>query len=182
MTFKPFLPGKYLFIMTLTVRIKQCEKVNSFKPKTPQGQTHRFESHSPYCPVARLNGPRAYIRTPLYLIKFCGFLCRKSNNWKWNYFSSTQKYGHASANIYIYIYVYIKIYIYIYMFSWFSLVFLYFMFSIRNISICQVTKFDFIDFFILNYKFYTPTQLYVLRHTYLPPASLMSLLDVGRRG
>ncbi len=30
-------------------------------------QRHRFVSHSPYCPVVRLNGPRACIRTPLYL-------------------------------------------------------------------------------------------------------------------
>ncbi len=30
------------------------------------GQRNRFVSHSPYCPVVRLNGPRAYIRTPLY--------------------------------------------------------------------------------------------------------------------
>ncbi len=29
-------------------------------------QRHRFVSHSPYYPVVRLNGPSAYIRTPLY--------------------------------------------------------------------------------------------------------------------
>ncbi len=66
MTFEPFSLRKYLFIMTLTVSIKQCEKVNLFKPNTPMRQRHRFVSHSPYCPVVRLNGPRAYIRTPLY--------------------------------------------------------------------------------------------------------------------
>ncbi len=67
MTFKVFLPHKYLFIMTLTVGITQCKKVNLFKPNTPKRQKHRFVSHSPYCPVVRLNGPRAYIRTPLYV-------------------------------------------------------------------------------------------------------------------
>ncbi len=66
MTFKVFSPHKYLFIMTLTVSIKQCDKVNLFKPNTPKRQKHRFVSHSPYCPVVRLNGPRAYIRIPLY--------------------------------------------------------------------------------------------------------------------
>ncbi len=35
MTFKRFSPHKYLFIMTLTVSIKQCEKVNIYKPNTP---------------------------------------------------------------------------------------------------------------------------------------------------
>ncbi len=52
--------------MTLTVSIEQLKKVNLFKPNAPQRQKHRFVSHSPYCPVVRLNGPRAYIRTPLY--------------------------------------------------------------------------------------------------------------------
>ncbi len=66
MNFKAFSPHKYLFIITLTVSIKQCEKVNLFKPNTPQRQKHSFVSNSPYCPVVRLNGPRAYIRTPLY--------------------------------------------------------------------------------------------------------------------
>ncbi len=67
MTFKPFSPNKYLFIMTLAVSIELCEKVNLFKPNTPQRQTHRFKSRSPYCPAASLNGPRAYIRIPLYI-------------------------------------------------------------------------------------------------------------------
>ncbi len=67
MTFKPFSPDRYLFIKTLTVSIEQCEKVNLFKPNTPQRQMHRFLPHSPYCPVVNLNGPRAYIRTPLYV-------------------------------------------------------------------------------------------------------------------
>ncbi len=67
MIFKPFSPKKYLFIMTLTVSIEKFEKVNLFRPNTPQRQTQRFVSHSPYCPVHRLNGPRAYIRTPLYM-------------------------------------------------------------------------------------------------------------------
>ncbi len=70
MAFNPFSPEKYLFIMTLTVSIEQFEKVNLFKQSTPQRQTHRFVSHSPYCPVVRLNGPRAYIRTPLYSVFF----------------------------------------------------------------------------------------------------------------
>ncbi len=47
MTSKPYSPDKYLFVMTLTVRIKKCEKVNVFKPNTPQRQKHRFVSHSP---------------------------------------------------------------------------------------------------------------------------------------
>ncbi len=68
MTFKPFSPHKYLFIMTLTISIEQFEKVDLFKPNTPQRQKHRFVSHAPYCPVARLNGPRAYIRTSLYVL------------------------------------------------------------------------------------------------------------------
>ncbi len=67
MTFKAFSPHKFLFIMTLTVSIKQCEKMNLFNQYTPKRQKHRFVSHSPYCPVVRLNGPRAYIRTPLYV-------------------------------------------------------------------------------------------------------------------
>ncbi len=67
MTFKPFSLDKYLFIMTLTVSTEQFEKANLFKPNTPQRQKHRFVSHSPYCPVVRLDGPRAYIRTPLYV-------------------------------------------------------------------------------------------------------------------
>ncbi len=66
MTIKAFSPHRYLFKITLTVGIKQCEKVNLFKLNTPKRQKHRFVSHSPYCPVVRLNGPRAYIRTPLY--------------------------------------------------------------------------------------------------------------------
>ncbi len=66
MTFKAFSPEKYLFVMTLTGSIQQFKKVRLFKPNTPQRQMHRFVSHSPYCPVVRLNGPRAYIRTPLY--------------------------------------------------------------------------------------------------------------------
>ncbi len=33
--------------MTLTIRIKQCEKVDVFKPNTPQRQKHRFMSYSP---------------------------------------------------------------------------------------------------------------------------------------
>ncbi len=66
MTFKPFSPEKYLFVMTLAVSIEPLKKVNLFKPNTPQRQKRRFVSHSPYCPVVRLNGPRAYIRTPLY--------------------------------------------------------------------------------------------------------------------
>ncbi len=68
MTFKPFSPDRYLFIMTLTVSIEQCETVNLFKPNTPQRQMHRFFSHSPYNPVVSLNGPSAYIRTPLYVM------------------------------------------------------------------------------------------------------------------
>ncbi len=68
MTFKPFSPEEYLFIMTLVASIEQFKKVNLFKPNTPQRQKHRFVSHSPYCPVVRLNGPMAYIRTPLYII------------------------------------------------------------------------------------------------------------------
>ncbi len=77
MTLKPFSPEKYFFIMTLTVSIEQFEKVNLFKPNTRQSQKHRFVSHSLYCPVVRLNGPRAYIRTPLYIptqIKHCTYL------------------------------------------------------------------------------------------------------------
>ncbi len=66
MTFEPFSPEKYLF--TMAVSIEQCEKVNLFKPSTHQRQKHRFMSHSPYCPVVRLNGLRAYIRTLLYTI------------------------------------------------------------------------------------------------------------------
>ncbi len=65
MTFKPFSPEKYLFTMTLTVSIEQREKVNLFRPNIPQKQKHRFMSLSPYCHVVRLNGPSAYIRTPL---------------------------------------------------------------------------------------------------------------------
>ncbi len=38
MTFKAFLPAKYLFIKTLTVSIEQFQKVNLFKPNTPQRQ------------------------------------------------------------------------------------------------------------------------------------------------
>ncbi len=68
MTFKPLSPEKHLFVMTLAVSIEPFKKVNLFKPNTPQSQKHRFVSHSPYCPVVRLNGPRAYIRTPLYII------------------------------------------------------------------------------------------------------------------
>ncbi len=66
MTFKTFYPDKYLFVISLTVSIDQCEKVNLFNPNTPQGQTHRVKSHTPYCPAARLHGPRVYIRTSLY--------------------------------------------------------------------------------------------------------------------
>ncbi len=66
MTLKPFSLAKYPFIMTLTVGIEQCEKVNLFKPNTPQNQTRRFKSHAPLRHVARLNEPRAYIQTPLY--------------------------------------------------------------------------------------------------------------------
>ncbi len=62
-TFKPFSPEMYLFAMTLTVSIEQREKENLFRPNTPQ--RHRFMSHSPYCHVVRLNGPSAYICTPL---------------------------------------------------------------------------------------------------------------------
>ncbi len=58
MTLNPFSPEKYLFVMTLTVRIKQCEKVNLFKSNTIQMLKHRFMPHSPYYPTA-------YIRTPL---------------------------------------------------------------------------------------------------------------------
>ncbi len=70
MNFKAFSPHKYLFIMTLTASIKWCEKVNLFKPNTPQRQKDRFVSHSPYYPVVRLNAPRAYIRTPLKSLPF----------------------------------------------------------------------------------------------------------------
>ncbi len=76
MNFKPFSPETYLFIMTLRVSIEQCEKLYLLKPNRPQRQKHRFMSHSPYCPVARLNGPRAYIRTPLYKLYgkgYCSF-------------------------------------------------------------------------------------------------------------
>ncbi len=70
MAFKPFSPDKYLFIKTLTVSIEQCEKVNLFKPSTPQRQKHRFVSHS--------HEPRAYIRTPLYV--FCKIMIYRPHN------------------------------------------------------------------------------------------------------
>ncbi len=63
MTSKPYSHDKYLFIMTLTVRIKKYEKVNEFKPNTPQRQKHRFMSHSPQGQVNNFG----YITLPSYL-------------------------------------------------------------------------------------------------------------------
>ncbi len=72
MTLKAFSLHKYLFILTLTVSIKQCKKVNLFKPNTPKRQKHRFVSHSPYYHIVRLNGPRPYIRKPRYYENILG--------------------------------------------------------------------------------------------------------------
>ncbi len=57
MTLNPFSPEKNLFVLTLTVRIEQCEK--GTYTNTIQMLKHRFMPHCPYYPTA-------YIRTPLY--------------------------------------------------------------------------------------------------------------------
>ncbi len=88
MTVKTFSPHKYLFIMTLTVSIKQCEKANLFKPNTPKRQKHRFVSHSSYCPVVRLKGLRAYIRILLYVDDTCVVIERNKVDMLWDQLNS----------------------------------------------------------------------------------------------
>ncbi len=61
MTFKPFSPHKYLFIMTLTVSIKQSEKSELILAK------YTYEAKAPFCvPLPILSRSQAERTQGLY--------------------------------------------------------------------------------------------------------------------